>query len=562
MYKLLPVILLALTIARPIVAQSRVQPLPPNGERSAASTLALLPESPHAKPILQKLQHPQETRRTPQRTQPTLPHTHSRPTHALAAAARTDSALTYSFYSSTDSVLSSKEIFAYDARGYLILDEFYNWDPYSEVWVAYYKYEYDYDDWGRLTLDAYYTGSGYDDQWIGYTRYEYTYTALGQTATETYSYWDGTAWAPNYRYDYTYNDAGQLTLLEYSFWDSYDSEWLDYAYYRWEYTTNALGQDTLETIYYSDYYSETPYSQYAYAYNDRGLVSVMTYASWDYFAGWMPQSKEEYAYNEAGALTLIVASLFDTMTSKWYYYYKDEITYDAWGYLTSWADYSWYTTTGEWIGQWKYEWVNAPTGQLLVQTFYYGWDYATTSFVPYSREVYTYQADGQIASYMVYAALSTDTPTTAHLPASPSSPVLRATSAADYQWVEQERYEYLYNPLGNLLYINYYYWDGYQWFLYSRTRYYYGTPTAAPSLLAADTWRLYPNPTRGQVSLTLPTGTHEARVRLFTLTGMLMQETTLQAHESQLLLHTVPAGIYLLELQTPQGRATRKLVVE
>ncbi|MFW5701170.1 MAG: hypothetical protein ACOCWM_05720, partial [Cyclobacteriaceae bacterium] len=64
-----------------------------------------------------------------------------------------DSIYRYDFESESDSVLSSKEVYSYNAEGKMTFWERYNWDISNQEWVGVNKYEYEYDSEGNKSLE-------------------------------------------------------------------------------------------------------------------------------------------------------------------------------------------------------------------------------------------------------------------------------------------------------------------------------------------------------------------------------------------------------------------------
>ena len=81
--------------------------------------------------------------------------------------------------------------------------------------------------------------------------------------------------------------------------------------------------------------------------------------------------------------------------------------------------------------------------------------------------------------------------------------------------------------------------------------------------VAADSpFRVSPNPTHGTVVLTLEQAAEGAELTLCDLGGRELRRERVSGTSYTLDIATLPAGVYFLKLTTPQGVATRRLLVE
>ena len=102
-----------------------------------------------------------------------------------------DSTIAYIFSSPTDSTLSSKIVYSYDANGYQTLEVYNIWDSNLNDWVGGYKDEFSYDANGNQTLKAtYYWNSNLND-WVGYGNMcEKSYDANANQTLYIYYNWN------------------------------------------------------------------------------------------------------------------------------------------------------------------------------------------------------------------------------------------------------------------------------------------------------------------------------------------------------------------------------------
>ncbi|MCS7163083.1 MAG: PKD domain-containing protein [Bacteroidia bacterium] len=95
----------------------------------------------------------------------------------------------------------------------------------------------------------------------------------------------------------------------------------------------------------------------------------------------------------------------------------------------------------------------------------------------------------------------------------------------------------------------------------SETRTVQVIPTSLASASSSGAWRLYPNPTNGEIYLTHPTYAGKVLLRVCDLMGREIRQEEVESVPARLSLR-VPAGVYLLQLRTLEGLIHFRLVVE
>jgi PKD repeat protein len=87
------------------------------------------------------------------------------------------------------------------------------------------------------------------------------------------------------------------------------------------------------------------------------------------------------------------------------------------------------------------------------------------------------------------------------------------------------------------------------------------TTASLPAGALAGAWSLYPNPTHSTFTVAHPTYAGSAEVRLIDLHGRLVEHRTVTHLPAQLSI-ALPAGLYTVQVLTPQETATLRLLVE
>lgn len=74
-------------------------------------------------------------------------------------------------------------------------------------------------------------------------------------------------------------------------------------------------------------------------------------------------------------------------------------------------------------------------------------------------------------------------------------------------------------------------------------------------------YRMYPNPSNGQVNFQLSSNVNQGHISIFDYTGKLMIQKTISASNNSIDVAHLSAGIYFVRIQTASQIGTKKLVV-
>ena len=75
--------------------------------------------------------------------------------------------------------------------------------------------------------------------------------------------------------------------------------------------------------------------------------------------------------------------------------------------------------------------------------------------------------------------------------------------------------------------------------------------------------QIYPNPTKGTVFVTMPNSEGKFKVSVRDLTGkLLMDVLSANAHEAELNLTALPAGVYFLEIHSNDKNVIHKKIIK
>jgi hypothetical protein len=74
------------------------------------------------------------------------------------------------------------------------------------------------------------------------------------------------------------------------------------------------------------------------------------------------------------------------------------------------------------------------------------------------------------------------------------------------------------------------------------------------AMTANDSWKIYPNPASENITVELPISTGKSSLRLYEITGRLIQEKQLQVGTNSFSITELPTGVYLAEVVNENGR--------
>jgi len=418
---------------------------------------------------------------------------------------------------------SSKEEYAYNDRGNLILEAYYHWNSETEQWEGDDKYEYTYDERGNLILVAAYQWNSETEQWEGYYKSEYTYDERGNLILEAYYHWNSETeqWEGDDKYEYTYDENGNLILETDYEWNSDTVQWK--VSDKYEYTYDERDNRILKAAY--QWNSETEQ--------------------------WEGLFKYEYAYDEKGNLTLEIYYYWNSGTEQWERDYKYECAYGEWGNLILETYYQWNSETEQWEGFNKYEYAYDERGNFILAASYY-WNWETEQWEGYDKYEYAYDKNGNIVLRIEYN-----------------------WNNINQQWQAKSKYvvAYDYNysrenlllPFGASIknklinVIIYESEDGITWEESGKEIYYYSDLESAVPHIPIGSIKLYPNPVANDLNIDLSNDIQQAEFKLFDLQGRLLVTQNIGS-DKKINLEKLAGGIYLYQITTEKGTYQGKLI--
>lgn len=273
---------------------------------------------------------------------------------ATAETQKTDSILYEEFnLDLLDYVLMTKELFEYDAMGYMTHIVGYDLDTASQQMLPSWKEDLSYDGNGNITvyLDAEWDADG--GQWVNTEKWEDEFDGNGNLTREIYYEWDesGQQWVESVKYELTYDGQGNLITEVASYWGIISSQWLPWWKDEYTYTDGKL-TTYLELLWDDNSSQWSNWYITQSTYDGDGYLALEVTQEWnDNINDWVNYEKYEYSYDEQGRLIEEVDSYW---TDQWITEWKYQYTFDTDGNTTEELDQYWDVDT--WINDWRGVW--------------------------------------------------------------------------------------------------------------------------------------------------------------------------------------------------------------
>ncbi|MEM6634238.1 MAG: T9SS type A sorting domain-containing protein [Bacteroidota bacterium] len=288
---------------------------------------------------------------------------------------------------------------------------------------------------------------------------------------------------------------------------------------------------------------------------------------------WRPNGRSHEQYNSDGRLVERISETWSDVTASWDTVQREIFTYVENGRISSVSSDDWEPISQSWLPnrQWFYTYdTSGPVIEQLGQK----WKQDSSAYV------------NEMFHMTRFDSLGTGSTTTIQ---SWNSLMLnwdnsfQVRETLDGQGLQREIQFFDWNPgaedwrplsqqlittniVGNLLQAQFNTWDSEQeaWVPSERTNYFYtslvGGVTSRRGDLTAQI-QLYPNPTSSKLTLDGPGLSSFVSIELYDPTGKLIMNLTL-SQDFTLEIPNLPAGIYLLGIETGKGKVFKRVMVE
>lgn len=257
----------------------------------------------------------------------------------------TDSIITFNYSTSTDSVLYTKLESKIDSNGKQSSGVYYKRDLILSEWVGLTKQAYAYDSFGDMILETIFRWDSNTDDWTEYLQQEYVYDSQGSLILDHAFHWDSNLadWEEYLKHELSYDTAGRQTVVAGFTWDINTNDWLRAG--RFEVTYNSY-ENTAISVYYSW---------------DPGLND------------WMIIFKSEETFDYLGNKTSRIVYYWNSSSSDWLVSHKLEYTYDSRGNKILETHFDRDTTGDVWLRSYKCELLSDLHGNQMLET-HYSWN--------------------------------------------------------------------------------------------------------------------------------------------------------------------------------------------
>ncbi|MBN1463388.1 MAG: hypothetical protein JXQ69_06640 [Paludibacteraceae bacterium] len=188
---------------------------------------------------------------------------------------------------------------------------------------------YTYDTKGNLLIDEYFTRSTVSSNWVKKTKYTFSYDVNNNKTQAVIYNWSSSTetWEGNAKQDITYNANNQQTQAITARWSSADNCWINYSKYNYTYDVNGNGIQRMLYVWDETYWLE--YEKVDYSYNiNNDFTQVINYGYSSYTSGWENANLVNYYYDANGNCVKKVTKSWNDDTSEWFNTNKYEYTYD------------------------------------------------------------------------------------------------------------------------------------------------------------------------------------------------------------------------------------------
>ena len=207
---------------------------------------------------------------------------------------------TYSYWSESYWIYSSKLSFSYDTEGKATRLLFQTWSEGS--WQDYMRYDYYYDPENRISLMNILEFSG--GSWSEYMKIEYIYEAGSSDYISITYMLNGAVWENYSKTVYFTDELNNITHSVTSMWT--DGDWSEYSRTEYRYTTEGNTDEYLMYVREDDSWKN--YYWFDYFYDSENLNYLNYKYIWN--TDWQLSSKDDNSFDGNGNMVLSVTQAY------------------------------------------------------------------------------------------------------------------------------------------------------------------------------------------------------------------------------------------------------------
>lgn len=184
----------------------------------------------------------------------------------------------------------------YDDANRPVYNEYYGIDD-AGAFVGMMKARVRYDQYGNQVYKEKWRWNPVINEWGNSQKESSEYRIEDQPSWEEGYYWDGNDWAGSFRNVYTYNELGMLTNYDEFEWE--EGNWIKSYNSAYEYDPAKPKNLLTETQYELDYDTEEmmPIAKALYTYNEKDEYTLILWKAWENDE-WVDDQKYQYGYTD------------------------------------------------------------------------------------------------------------------------------------------------------------------------------------------------------------------------------------------------------------------------
>lgn len=414
---------------------------------------------------------------------------------------------------------SEKYTFAYDALGRQTGVTTYDKNSPSAIWNKSTKEVFIYDALGNLITDIVFKWNYVLNKWLEFQKWEYTYNSSGLIIQSIQSTWNSGShiWVKHDRADYTYDAALNLIQINYFLWDKPASQW---------------SMDCKRDI---SYISGKIFQRVDYIKNSQNQI--------------FPLHKTTYDYYSNDSLKSVVGQSFH-FDSTLFYTQKAKFIYDTNNDNILRLEYEYNHTQNSW-----------DTVHKTIKTFFTNHHVSSSIYFskdtlnlwyPQGKAIYTEDNQGiviDISNYCWKAIYGIWIPVKhSGFYLDNSTPYSSLILPMEYEG------DYIKGKIDHIKQYDYNPWTV-SWRYLRRYQYFFTLHIVGLSANTNDNEGvvIYPNPSSGKFSISLPEDLQEANVSVTNISGKEIFQRKVQRTNSIEVELNVPPGLYFVHIMESSG---------
>jgi len=392
-----------------------------------------------------------------------------------------------------------------------------------------------------------------------------TYDQNYKRLTYEVSKFDGLNWLPNSKTTSTYNSDSKMISNTLQFYNNSTTSWDNNTRNITEYD-NRGNQIVYQNQLWASNVWQNSYRN-LFVYNDSGMATTSIYQTYDVpTSKWVNSSKAENVFDNQNNLLSQVNFRWNTTTSVWDNNNKNLFTYDANGNNLTKTSYIW--SSGSWLENTKF--IYTFDGTNILSKIDQNWNISLSQWVNSNRYEYTYNSNNALISenhsnWNILGFSWDNDYRDMYIYDGDGNRVLKTHSHwVSGAWVDQNRTVDTYDANKNKHKETFDKWDvpTSAWITQNNNYFYweqYEENQGISDMESNYNVVVYPNPVSAYLNIESPFSIQ--KLDIFNSTGQIVMSTLPAENRVNLDLSNFTNGIYFLQLQTINGKISKKIQV-